>query len=181
MEIFKHYDVKVMIQDNGEAFEKWLKETGVEYTYLPILEDKVLMYTEQEGIQKYAYIPRDHWHIFTTTEIPLDLNWKNIERDYRDQKKGEEPMRLPTRASLLMARADELSREDGERAGELVDFCWEPPADILNSSLMQLGTNLLEIDEMDHHDISQKYLDEKIKELKESGMPMRQNRQLTWL
>ena len=103
---FKHYGIEVSHQLIGRKFEDCLKEKGIRYIELPLLEDKVLRY-EYEGKRRYAYIVpangREEYleHVYITTEIPEDLSWSNIELDYRIQKEKESPMLLPSRARVL--------------------------------------------------------------------------------
>ena len=52
---FKHYGIEVSHQLIGRKFEDCLKEKGIRYIELPLLEDKVLRY-EYEGKRRYAYI-----------------------------------------------------------------------------------------------------------------------------
>ena len=103
---FKHYGIEVSHQRIGRKFEDCLKEKGIRYIELPLLEDKVLRY-EYEGKRRYAYIApangREEYleNVYITSEIPEDLSWSNIELDYRIQREKESPMLLPSRARVL--------------------------------------------------------------------------------
>ena len=91
---FKHYGIEVSHQRIGRKFEDCLKEKGIRYIELPLLEDKVLRY-EYEGKRRYAYIApangREEYleNVYITSEIPEDLSWSNIELDYRIQREKE--------------------------------------------------------------------------------------------
>ena len=84
--MFKHYGVDVLFQRCECSFADFLKQQGVEYTVLPYLDDIVLRYNVN-GVRKYAYITYPNTideyveYVYITTEIPEDLNWKNIESD----------------------------------------------------------------------------------------------------
>ena len=136
-----------------------MKQKGIKYTFLPYLDDIVLRYTI-DGVRKYAYITYSniadefYENVYITTEIPEDLNWKNIESDCKRQNAGEPPMEMPTRARVIF---DDCKRRY---------FQENPPKDIMETfkprkpdpeemSQMFIGynTNLEELKEMDHHDV----------------------------
>lgn len=87
-----------------------MKQNGVKYTALPYIEDIVFRY-EKDGQRRYAYIeveklPDDYAErVYITSEIPEDLSWKGIAEDYRNQKSGERPAKLHTRAYMIFSAA----------------------------------------------------------------------------
>ncbi len=165
MKKFEHYGVEVMAQsidiEFNDGFEATLKKNGVEYHYLPLVEDRVIKYSK-DGETRYAflYYPRipDEMleYSFVTKEVPDDMNWKNIYADYKNQIHGEEPMKLPTRAKVLCQKAEEHLNENKEFT--FGNFCRDMSESEFNMSLIHLGSSLEEIKEMDHHDADLSFL-----------------------
>ena len=92
------------------------------------IEHEVYKYTK-DGNERYALvyypdIPEDALQeVYIIEKIPDDLSWDNIIEDYRQQSRGYEPMKLPTRARLLYDEADhrayEWEREDKRNGNSL--------------------------------------------------------------
>lgn len=165
MENFKHYGVEVVAQsidiEFNDGFESTLKKNGVEYHYLPLVEDRVIKYSK-DGETRYAflYYPRipDEMleYSFITKEVPDDMNWKNLYEDYKKQSRGEEPMKLPTRAKVLCQKAEE--RLSGNKEFAFENFYRETSESEFNMSLIHLESSLEEIRGMDHHDVDLSFL-----------------------
>lgn len=155
---FKHYGIEVSHQLIGRKFEDCLKEKGIRYIELPLLEDKVLRY-EYEGKRRYAYIVpangREEYleHVYITTEIPEDLSWSNIELDYRIQKEKESSMLLPSRARVLYDAAKELVRKE-QKPTSLMEMIAPVDKKELKLALSNAyGVSWEELKEMDHYDL----------------------------
>lgn len=117
MNKFKHYGKDVWVQTFTET--NWvdgLKKNGLEYVALPDLEHEVYKYVKN-GKERYALIhypdvPEEALQeVYIIEKIPDDLSWDNIIEDYRQQSRGYEPMKLPTRARLLYDKADHIAYE----------------------------------------------------------------------
>ena len=154
----KHYDQPVIYQQiTDRSFKDILKESGIKYKELPI-EETVLMY-EKDGTIKYAYIVQGNVpdtyveNIYITGTIPADMNWKNVALDIDRQKNGESPMQLKTKARFICEKAEEI-------ATEVVGFERRLNPKKFRLALISLGYTLKEIKEMEHRDISEKFLAE---------------------
>ena len=105
------------------------------------------------------YVPEEYWQeVYIIEKIPDDLNWDNIVKDYRWQSRGDEPMKLPTRARLLYDEADHRAYEweKEENPERFTDWRNLQAGHIdpkqFRLALMSLGTSLEELKEMDHED-----------------------------
>lgn len=162
---FKHYGIEVSHQLIGRKFEDCLKEKGIRYIELPLLEDKVLRY-EYEGKRRYAYIApangREEYleHVYITTEIPEDLSWSNIELDYRIQREKESPMLLPSRARVLYDAAKELVRKEQKPTSIMELLTPVDKRELKLALLNAYGVSWEELKEMDHYDLDDSELDE---------------------
>lgn len=154
---FKHYGVDVVYQEcePGE-FEEQLRKQGITYKHLPILDKKIIKYTK-DGVTKYAYFTHSAIcdRIFTTTEIPEDMKWENIDLDYQMQSEGEEPMPLVTRARLLYDKAVSLATCVELQKRDFFEMTMPPHVSDtnLNTALISIGSSLVKIKGMDHHDV----------------------------
>lgn len=164
MKKFKHYGKDVWVQTFTET--NWidgLKKNGFEYVALPDIEHEIYKYVK-DGKERYALIhypdvPEEYWQeIYIIEKIPDDLNWDNIVKDYRWQSRGDEPMKLPTRARLLYDEADHRAYEweKEENPERFTDWRNLQAGHIdpkqFRLALMSLGTSLEELKEMDHED-----------------------------
>lgn len=157
----KHYGVNVTVQYR-DNFRIDLKEAGISYTELPILEPDVLSY-EYHGQQMFAVIKpcEESEKIYLTGQIPLDMSWENLIKDCDAQSSGSEPMELHTKAYVLLQSAIKVARdaknhEDSFTFTPLV----EPTAREISEALISVGATAERILEMDHHDIDDSLLDE---------------------
>lgn len=158
---FNHYGVIVLRQVIGSRFKDTLEQKGVDYIALPFIDDEVYRYT-YDGKRKYAYIthsnaPEEYIeHVYITTEIPEDMNWKNIELDYLGQATGEKPMKIQTRAKVLYDAAKDIVKKNTKESDKNIFFNFfdnKIDEKELNYALISLGTNLEELRAMDHHDV----------------------------
>lgn len=162
---FKHYGIEVSHQRIGRKFEDCLKEKGIRYIELPLLEDKVLRY-EYEGKRRYAYIApangREEYleNVCITSEIPEDLSWSNIELDYRIQREKESPMLLPSRARVLYDAAKELVRKEQKPTSIMELLTPVDKRELKLALLNAYGVSWEELKEMDHYDLDDSELDE---------------------
>ena len=164
MEKIKHYGRDVWVQTFTE--KNWvaeLKKSGLEWTVLPYLEHEVYKYIK-DGKERYALIyypdvPDEALQeVYIIEKIPDDLSWDNIIEDYRWQRRGEEPMKLPSRARLLYDEAVHRAYEwEKENNKDFAKSFWRRSAGYVDPkefrlALMSLGTNIDELKEMDHSD-----------------------------
>lgn len=154
MEKFNHYGVEVIYQVIDGPFEEVLKQNGVKYTALPYIEDIVFRY-EKDGQRRYAYIeveklPDDYAErVYITSEIPEDLSWKGIAEDYRNQKSGERPANLHTRAYMIFSAA----YNDALRNMPFTfDLNAAPGKRDVAYALIKYYVSIDDLKEMDHHD-----------------------------
>lgn len=159
MNKFMHYGAEVTVQSLAHSFEDDLKKEGIEYVELPLLENKVLRYC-YNGKKRYAYITYPNVaeeyaeNVYITEEIPDDMNWDNIERDYRAQMDGEEPMLLATRARVLYDAAYKMACDNPVKEPDgFLAWMQGPSKKELDLALITLGTSLQELREADHHDV----------------------------
>lgn len=157
--MFKHYGVDVLFQRCECSFADFLKQQGVEYTVLPYLDDIVLRYNVN-GVRKYAYITYPNTideyveYVYITTEIPEDLNWKNIESDRIYQEAGDPPMELPTRARVIFDDCKHRWLQENPPKDLMVSFKpRKPDPEEMSQMFIGYNTNLEELKEMDHHDV----------------------------
>ena len=157
---FEHYGVTILRQTTENSFEDTLKQKGIDYVALPFVDDIVYRYI-YDGKRKYAYItygnlPDEYTeHVYITSEIPEDMNWKNIELDYLGQTTGEEPMIMQTRAKVLYDAAKDIVRKNGVKNDEniLLHPFYKIDEKELNYALISLGSNLEELRAMEHYDV----------------------------
>lgn len=164
---YEHYEKDVIFQQlQDKRFIDVLKENNIKYTELPILDYRVLLY--HKGTEdSYAIIVHVNAveayieNVYITKEIPVDMNWGNLVEDINNQRNGETPMRLKTKAKLLCERAEQLVLESENNNDE--DFFSSFDAEInpayFRQALITLGYSIEEIMEMDHHDINEEYLE----------------------
>lgn len=161
---FKHYEKDVWVQTFTDT--NWieeLKKSGIEWTALPYLDHEVYKYIK-DGKERYALIyypdvPEEALQeVYIIEKIPDDLSWDNIIEDYRWQRNGENPMKLPTRARLLydeaFHRAYEWEKENDENFAKNL---WHRPSGYVDPkefklALMSLGTSIEELKKMEHED-----------------------------
>lgn len=92
---YKHYGKEVIFQQiQDKRFIDVLKENNVDYTELPILDYRVLLY-HKEAENYYAIIVPVNAvevyleNVYIAKEIPLDMNWENLVEDINNQRNGE--------------------------------------------------------------------------------------------
>ena len=169
MRKFMHYGKEVIYQQIGDvSFRDLLDKEGIKYVDLPLLEDDVLMY-EKDGKTRYVCIVRanspDEYieNTYMTSEIPVDLSWRNLMLDCKRQKSGEEPMKLKTKAKLLCEKATDMAMKSARERAEPGSMIWTipevDPRDF-RLALIALGYNIDIIMEMDHHDVDEKFLED---------------------
>lgn len=114
-----HYGVDVTAQyiDGKGRFKKLLKEHGIKYTEAPILTQDIIEY-DANGKHKYACIEpcgENSEYVCITERIPLDLNWKALMDDCREQDfpNNKEPQKLETKAHKIIEEATYYSLIDG--------------------------------------------------------------------
>lgn len=164
MKKFLHYGKEIMVQWGEESFVYTLKRKGVKYTELPILIPEVknsyVIKYEFEGKEKYAYIiPGTELEtIYTMEQIPDDCDFRKVAIDEMCQSKGEEPMRMKTRARMM---AEIAIQNVDSRKDPFADF--EEDYDAIYKELIMIGCPIWEIEEMDRHDISEDWI-QRVKE-----------------
>lgn len=165
MKTYFHYGVEVIYQQLIDiSFKEQLKGANIHYTELPILENDVVTYVV-DGIKKYACIVHkdspDTYveNVYITTEIPLDMQWENLILDCEDQKAGEAPMNLKTKAKVILQKAIKMAKENDNQE----DFNWfmpteDPKPEAIKLALAAMGYDVDMILSMDHHDIDKDFL-----------------------
>lgn len=162
--IYKHYDNDVIFQQLQDMrFINVLKENHVEYKELPILDYRVLLYSKDME-DKYAVIVPVNAvetyleNVYITTEIPQDMSWENLIEDISNQRNGEKPMELKTKAKLLCEKAEKLVLENQTNEDYFNSLDTEIDPGLFRMALTTLGYTIEEVLEMDHHDIDEEYL-----------------------
>lgn len=164
--IYKHYGKDVVFQQlQDKQFIDVLRENNIEHTELPILDYRVLLYHKRTEDYYAIIIPINAVevyleNVYITKEIPLDMNWGNLVEDINNQRNGEIPMTLKTKAKLLCEKAEKLVLESENNNDD--DFFSSLGTEInpayFRQALITLGYSIEEIMEMDHHDINEEYL-----------------------
>lgn len=154
--ILKHYDAEVIMQTTEDDFTDTLKQKGISYSILPIVDLKVVRY-HKDGRYKYAVIEKNS--VYITETIPEDMSWRNLVNDCNAQKNGEEPERLPTRARILYDKVVEHLKSvhtkemDMKKDDAFLDWLdWEPTGRDIDCALMTFGSSLKELLKEDHYD-----------------------------
>lgn len=164
MKKFLHYGKEIIVQWGEESFIYALKRKGVKYTELPIIipeaKNSYVIKYEFEGKEKYAYIVQgtEMEKIYIMEQIPDDCDFRKVAIDEMGQSKGEEPMQMKTRARMMTEIA---IRNVDSRKDPFVDF--EEDYYAMYKELIMIGCPIWEIEEMDHHDVSEDLI-QKIKE-----------------
>lgn len=163
---YKHYGKEVIFQQiQDKRFIDVLKENNVNYTELPILDYRVLLY-HKEAENYYAIIVPVNAvevyleNVYITKEIPLDMNWENLVEDINNQRNGETPMMLKTKAKLLCEKAEKLVLESENKNddGFFSSLDTEINPAYFRQALITLGYSIEEVLEMEHHDVNEEYL-----------------------
>lgn len=160
---YYHYGVRVFVRLSENGIYSDLKAAGIDYTTLPLVDDKVVRFY-LNGKKVYAYCvwvdidEEPYEEIFTTEEIPEDMNWKNIKEDYTGQLHGEEAMRLRTRARVLFDKAKSMAYDYAKKnaLNETPKRMWDSnfvTKKDINYALLGLGTNWDELLAEDYHDV----------------------------
>ncbi len=166
MKKFLHYGEEITSINIDGSFKRTLKSKGISFTELPIIipkiENSCVIKYETEGRTKFAFIvPAPEWeHVYIMDEIPDDCDFCKIVTDENGQINGEEPMRMRTRAAMM---AEIAIRNVDKEKDPFVDF--EEDYNAVYYELIRIGCPIWEIEEMDHHDIS----DDWIRKVKESN------------
>lgn len=111
--------------------------------------------SEFEGKEKFAYIvpARETEKIYIINEIPDDCNFYKIAIDEMRQRKGEDPMKMPTRAKVIT----DLAIQNADKNDDPFEN-FEENYKAVYYELIRLGCPIWEIEEMDHHDISEDWI-----------------------
>ena len=163
---YKHYEKEVIFQQiQDKRFIDVLKENNVDYTELPILDYRVLLY-HKEAENYYAIIVPVNAvevyleNVYIAKEIPLDMDWCNLVEDINNQRSGDCPIELKTKAKLLCEKAEELALESEHKNDD--DFFSSLDTEInpayFRQALITLGYSIEEVLEMEHHDVNEEYL-----------------------
>lgn len=161
MEKFLHYGEEVVFQyvEPYRFFES-AKENQIELEELPILEYRVFRY-HVDGKEKFACMIPEAEVVYTTEKIPVDLSWENLVKDCRNQKCGEAPAQLKTKASLLCEKAIRFAEKiDKEKHEDDAWYLPEVKPELFRIGLIKYGFTLEELKEMDCHDIDANFLKE---------------------
>lgn len=167
MEKFTHYGIEVVYQlldtYKGNNFRQTLKENGVEWTDLPVLEPDVLTYTK-DGVRRYACIKERQEFtevVYITESIPLDMDWGKLIDDCDQQNNGEAPMEMETKARIICRKAEEMALEYVIENNKKENPFFMPriTPEELKRAFIALGYSREDILDMDHHDVADDFLD----------------------
>lgn len=163
MKKFLHYGKEITVQWGEESFVYTLKRKGVNFVELPIIVPEIkgsyVVKYEFGGKEKYAYIvPGTEMEIiYTMEQIPDDCDFYKIAIDETRQSKGEDPMQMKTRAAMMTEIA---IRNVDSRQDPFADFEEDHKEDYnaVYNELIRIGCPIWEIEEMDHHDIDENWI-----------------------
>lgn len=166
MKTYEHYGIEVKKQYVDRPFLVLLREKGIEYTELPIVEHHVAVY-ECDGNKRYALmIPQSEYEaVYLTEEIPMDLSWDALRYDVDAQYEGEAPRQMPTRLKVLIEtaldRAYKILGAAGEQDVFAKDFSLPSEDDLyplVRTELVRAGFDLQNLDIVDSHDVDPDFL-----------------------
>lgn len=156
---FYHYGIKVETRISKDGAERDLQQSGIKYTELPLVENKVLRFYK-DGKKYYAYCvsteidEEPYERVFITSQIPEDMCWRNIIDDYNQQCDKKVPMQLRTRARVLYDKAKQMVRENPIKEPEnFLEWAELPKKKDIEVALLSLGVSWDELKNMDHHDV----------------------------
>ena len=112
---YNHYGVEVIYQVISKDFREVLRENNINYIDLPVLEN-VVKYIK-EDVTRYAYIVPCEMEdnlisVYITEEILIDMNWKILALDIRNQIDGKPAMNPETKCHLLCRTVEEIYNEE---------------------------------------------------------------------
>lgn len=106
MKTFSHYGVSVNRQFLIPGkFIRDMDKNQIKYEELRILDCHVVQYYYSGSTRYAAILPTadgEMEKVYTTFEIPIDLDWSKLVTDVDAQADGYEPMQLPTRLKLAL-------------------------------------------------------------------------------
>lgn len=156
-----HYGVDVTAQYIEGRFKKILRENGIKYTEAPILIHDVIEYDTNDK-HKYACIEpcgENSEYVCITERIPLDLNWKALMDDCKEQgsPNNKEPQKLETKAHKIIEEATYYSLIDD---GNLFNVLPEIDYNMMKFYItINLGIDIKELMTMDLTGIDEDVLD----------------------
>lgn len=162
-----HYGVDVTAQYIDGRFKEILREHGIKYTESPILTHDVIEYDTNDK-HKYACIEpygENLEYVCITERIPLDLDWKALMDDCREQgtPNHKEPQKLETKAHKIIEEAAYYSLiDDGNPFNGLPEIDYNMMKFYIT---INLGIGIEELMAMDLMGIDEDILD-KIKNAK---------------
>lgn len=157
MERHNHYGIDVLFQIVETSFKKQLKDNGIAYIDLPVVEN-VIKYTTN-GLERYALIvpcgvESYAEKVYITPEIPLDMSWEKLKEDIDNQLYGKKnpPMEMETKAHMLCRMVEEANNK---QQNDFWNTCMENEIDPLDfrMTLRTLGYEVEDLLEMDCHDV----------------------------
>lgn len=168
MEKYIHYGIEVIYQviDTFKGnFRQTLKENGIEWVDLPILNPNVITYVK-DGVRRYACIeelPEQSEGIYITESIPLDMDWQKLIDDCDHQERGDAPMEMKTKAKVICEKAEALAYaaalENRKEDDPFMMATTEYTVEDLKCAFIALGYSVDDILGMDHHDVDEEFLD----------------------
>lgn len=154
-----HYGKKVTRQVIDIPFKGQLCKAGIDYIEVPNLEHDIVSY-KWEGKERYAIIKQfdGFERVYITDSVPMDANWELLLRDCEDQMDGKEPMKMKTKAKMILDRACENAAELCQ--GKEIDFFApkEPTILDIKFAIARLGYSAEEIKKMVHYDVDDDFL-----------------------
>lgn len=156
-----HYGVDVTAQYIEGRFKEILREHGIKYTEAPILIHDVIEYDTNDK-HKYACIEpcgENSEYVCITERIPLDLNWKALMDDCKEQgsPNNKEPQKLETKAHKIIEEATYYSLIDD---GNLFNVLPEIDYNMMKFYItINLGIDIKELMTMDLTGIDEDVLD----------------------
>lgn len=159
MEKFLHYGKEIRFQEGEESFIHFLKRMNIKFTELPIIVPEIkssyVLKYEIEGKEKFAYIipAKETEKIYIMNEIPDDCDFYKIAIDEILQNKGEDPMKMQTRAKMIA----DIAIQNTDKNKDLFE-CFEEDYAAVYHELIRMGFPIWEIENMDHHDIAEDWI-----------------------
>lgn len=122
---YTHYGQKVVHFYNERSYELILEDNDIKYEILPILSSdyRVIRYNDKYALCHTLRVPDDFCEeVLVFEKIPDDLDLDALLQDIRNQKSGEKPMEMRSKAKKLISEAINDVREK-TRDEDNYDIC----------------------------------------------------------
>lgn len=124
IKVYMHYGIEVRRQVIDQDFRQVLRDKGIRYIDLPIMDTDVIKYVN-DGVTRYAVIkdliaPEEFWQaVYITEQIPDDLDWDRLIEDVEAQEQGDDPAKMTSKLKMILDAAEQAARDNKMSAGDM--------------------------------------------------------------